>query len=343
MGALCSVSGTFLFLPVLLELTELGSPLFDSGKLCFWLIVFSCVATAYGAYIAPWKNKRIPGFIITFAIAVLFALTLLGDVSRMYVIVGIISILCSFLTAFCLKPVSDESHLFSQPGSCWWRHYKNPRYYRQFPENQQKAIPENQQKAINKKSSQVYGWYLALGVIVALFTPEDILSSYPFLAEYFVDPIAMLPQSFLDIPKWAAYSRFPEVTRFTFALLVFVFPATVVFYCREIREDQDPRLKSPHKWHYLFLKIIAVYPAMLLMIFFPALWINHYATGFEEVTRSDILFSFMIEFAETSRLGLAFVLPLMLSVLSFFLCFALFFIPKAYLEALVSEKASNKI
>jgi hypothetical protein len=52
-----------------------------------------------------------------------------------------------------------------------------------------------------------------------LTTPDDLLTSFPFLADYFVDPISSFVSFFVPIQRWANLSDFPEVTRLTLALL----------------------------------------------------------------------------------------------------------------------------
>ena len=106
--------------------------------------------------------------------------------SRIYVIAGIISILCSLITAFRLKPLKgDDFYFLLQPKKGESLHFlSNP--IKDLIKEMNASIPEDQKKKANKIFFQAYGWYFALGMIAALTAPDDILSSYPFLAEYIV-------------------------------------------------------------------------------------------------------------------------------------------------------------
>ena len=337
-SALC----TLLLWLVLEQLIQFGSfgRLFALTGFCFVLIVFSSVATAYGAYIAPVENKRTPGLLITFALAVLVILSLFGNMSKVYTAAAIFSTLCSLITAFCLKPVkgADFYFLFKPKKGEGFHLFSNA------IKEMSASVSEDQKKKANKIFFQVYGWYFALGMIAALTAPDDILSSYPFLAEYFVDPIAILTESFLDIPKWAAYSRFPEVTRFTFALLAFAFPATVVLYC--YKGSSVAKKQKIQKQGFEFTPTWKVYFGMIIFCllplfttFFPAFLIDSYATDFNKKG----LFSLMVNFAETSRLGLGIVSFVLLSAASFFLCLCLCLVLFSFLTMLFLKKAPDKI
>ena len=84
-----------------------------------------------------------------------------------------------------------------------------------------------------------YGWYFALLFVVALFAPKDILSSYPILKNYFVDPVSSRVTFWLPIHKFSAISDFPEVTLLVFSLLIMFFPvATAIYVYKLSKKDQ---------------------------------------------------------------------------------------------------------
>ncbi len=66
--------------------------------------------------------------------------------------------------------------------------------------------------------------YLAIGVLVAIVTPDDIMR-YPW-AKTFVEAVALVAPSFMDVPS---ASRIPDVVRFYYAVKWFTLPIILGF------------------------------------------------------------------------------------------------------------------
>jgi hypothetical protein len=78
-------------------------------------VAFGFSTTAYGAHIAPSENKKIPGLIMTFLLALLFFSRLperfLDPPEVLAIIFSVLSVLTSLITAFRLKPVKGAEFL----------------------------------------------------------------------------------------------------------------------------------------------------------------------------------------------------------------------------------------
>jgi hypothetical protein len=153
---------------------------------------------------------------------------------------------------------------------------------------------------------RVYGWFFAMALIVALLVPDNILTSYPFLEDYFVTPIASLTAPFLAIQEWAKISKFPEVTRFTFAILWITLPITLIHQYRVW-----PSLKPISRGQLWFALLIG-YLLVPFLLFLPKVFIVMYTTIPVPKSYLGLFARKAIAFAATSRFGLGLFAPFIL-------------------------------
>ncbi|MDR1276244.1 MAG: hypothetical protein LBL72_07695 [Candidatus Accumulibacter sp.] len=154
---------------------------------------------------------------------------------------------------------------------------------------------------------RAYGWYFALSLVAALIAPDDILASFPFLADYFVDPVSSSVSFLVPIQRWAELSKFPEVTRLTLALLCVTYPIVTLHYF--FLYQAPKQLKS--RGAVLFSLCLVVPIAFLIPWFLIFNYTDHSYRG-----SGAFVLRQMGAFAMTSRLGLGLVAPLLLSVSS---------------------------
>lgn len=126
-----------------------------------------------------------------------------------------------------------------------------------------------------------------LGIIIALITPDDILSRSILLrdyAEWFADIFPYMNRA-------AARSAFPEVTLFFHAVMWTIAPVWLGIW---LLIKPDTRLYEKQKKHRLFM-IFALMTMLGLLIF-----MLKYSFTSDSLTRSQLIMSY-------SRLGLGFV------------------------------------
>lgn len=127
----------------------------------------------------------------------------------------------------------------------------------------------------------------ALGVVIALVTPDDILSRSSLLrgyAEWFAN-------IFPYISRAAAHSAFPEVTLFFHAVMWSIAPVWMGVW---LQIKPDTRLYEKQKNHRFFI-IFALMTMLGLLIF-----MLNYSFTLDSLTRSQLIMSH-------SRFGLGFV------------------------------------
>jgi hypothetical protein len=117
---------------------------------------------------------------------------------------------------------------------------------------------------------RTYGWYFALSLVAALFTPKDILTSHPILKEYFVDPVSSLVPVWLPMYKFSALSDFPEVILFTTSLLVAAFPVAII-RCASLSLTSQLRPNSflRDKVFFGYFYIVMSYFCVFLLLDYP--------------------------------------------------------------------------
>ena len=155
-------------------------------------------------------------------------------------------------------------------------------------------------------------WCLILSFTVALIAPEDILSSFPFLADYFVNPVSSLVSFVFSIQLWAAFSGFPEVTSLVFAML-YVMLSIESIHCLLVAEL--PRYVHTEHWSWLLFGLIVSYLATLIGIFIPEISLLNYVDPSvppERMGFGAFLMYMTVESAMTCRIVFGLLAPFLI-------------------------------
>lgn len=105
-----------------------------------------------------------------------------------------------------------------------------------------------------------YGWYLVIGLMLALLAPRDILSRVPLLDALVGGVAEVIPA----VDRFPRVSSFPEVTRLFFAAMWVLFPVATLWFAWRL--PVRPQLTTKQRWLvYVVAPLIGL--GMLLLTF----------------------------------------------------------------------------
>jgi hypothetical protein len=195
-------------------------------------------------------------------------------------------------------------------------------------------------KELDRAFPHAYGWYFALSLVAALFTPKDILASYPILGNYFVDPVSSLVTAWLPIHKFSALSDFPEVTLLVFSLLVVFFPVVTAIYVYTLSKRYQAFhygliFQDAPRGNKFLVNLMWVY-LMTLGVF---LYIPKYMVSLHDLPNQDWFMGQAFGFMLTSRIGLGLVAVILMVFSSLFLVDFIIIHKEVFLAVLKTFKA----